>query len=217
MRLSSHIPHRPHPTTAASGFAGRDDPLMRTAEWRRVVRRDALALLGLLAAGATLLAARVPAAASLIGVTAAGLALAALAHAGLRSSERARARALILEGRAVSASPAFDRECRRLRKRCPHLADNLEVIAATADRPRWLVRGSRPLFRVNVVAAVVPQLRELAELLRREHAPLRGVVLVTRLLEEGDSALYGDDPVQLAEILGRIRFALASPPGGRGR
>ncbi len=96
----------------------------------------------------------------------------------------------------------------RLRKRSTRLAVRLEAVAAAAASPKWLVRGSRPLFRLNVVAAVAPQLRDMAELLRGHDPPLRGVALVVRLLEERESPLYGDDPVALAEATRRIRFAL---------
>jgi hypothetical protein len=177
-------------------------------ERRYVVRRYLRGLACLLIAGAGLLGIEAPGAPALIGVTATAVAIAIAVDAGLGASENARARALILEGLTMSASAAFERESRRLRGRSRSLAERLEAVTATVASPRWLVRSSRPLFRLRVVAAVAPQLGDIAELLMREDRPLRGIALVARLLEEGDSPLYGDDPVELAETLRRIRFVL---------
>jgi hypothetical protein len=57
---------------------------------------------------------------------------------------------------------------------------------------------------VNVVAAVTPQLAELATALRKTDSEAAGIAMAGRLLCEGDSPLYGDDIFVLRETLTRI-------------
>jgi hypothetical protein len=63
-----------------------------------------------------------------------------------------------------------------------------------------------------VLAAVEPQLRELARSLHADGAGVRGVALLDRLITSGSSPLYGARVEPLRDELGRIRYLLGSGP-----
>jgi hypothetical protein len=90
------------------------------------------------------------------------------------------------------------------------LAGTIDRIVTTTEHPRWLVRGSRPLFRVDIVAAVAPELTELGTALRNLDCEAAGVAMTQRLLCDGDSPLYGDDIFRLRETVRRIHSHLSS-------
>jgi hypothetical protein len=52
------------------------------------------------------------------------------------------------------------------------------------------------------------ELAATAELIRAESAGLAGLALAERLITDGTSALYGDDPRLLRDELARLRFHL---------
>jgi hypothetical protein len=141
-------------------------------------------------------------------ITAAALVEATLACSLLLAAndERRLARELIIAGRDALPLPVLEWERRHLLDIAyrARLAGSLDRATDLAERPRWLLRGSRPLFRLDIIAAASPQLAELATALRRAHCEAAGVAMTERLLCDGDSPLYGDDPVLLREILGRI-------------
>ena len=119
-------------------------------------------------------------------------------------------RDLIIEGRAIGRLEVLDREWRRLAmpRHRETLARSLENLAATACRPLSLVPGSRPYFNVRVVRPVANELRDVAGLLRRDHASVPGVALAERLLTFPGSPLWTGDGQALAEELARTRYLL---------
>jgi hypothetical protein len=64
-----------------------------------------------------------------------------------------------------------------------------------------------------VLAAVEPQLRDLARLLRTDAAGVRGIALLDRLVTSGTSPLYGTRVAPLRDELGRIRYFLGCDQG----
>jgi hypothetical protein len=58
------------------------------------------------------------------------------------------------------------------------------------------------------VQPVIVQLEEIADLLRADGAPTRGVALAELLLCSPDSALYGSQPDRLRREPGRVRYLL---------
>jgi hypothetical protein len=93
----------------------------------------------------------------------------------------------------------------RLRVR---LARSIEDLAEAADRLHVRPRGPRPIFDVNVVRPLAPQLHELARVLRTDAASVRGVALTEQLMTSGASVLYGADREALRRELGRASYLL---------
>lgn len=89
---------------------------------------------------------------------------------------------LIIGGEDRLPLGAVELEWRRLEdpRHLARLARSLEDMVDTASRPLARIPSPRPLFNVGVVRLVGPQLREIAELLRTDVPPLRGVALVER-------------------------------------
>jgi hypothetical protein len=210
VRVTSR-PTRPikAPVTAA-GLLGNGHPLARASE-RRSSRRRQLAGVGLLLFGGVVVQLAGLASARAL-ITAAALVEAALACSLLlvAKDERRLARELIIMGRGALPLPALAWERHRLLDTTYRyrLAQSVDHVREAAECRRWLLRGSRPLFRVQVVAAVSPELAELARALRRTDCQAAGVALTQRLLCDGTSPLYGEDIARLRETLRRVRSRL---------
>jgi hypothetical protein len=143
----------------------------------------------------------------LVAAVVVGAALAA-AHVALAAAKRDRAIDVILAGRGETALPAVEHERRRLTdpRRRRDLADWLE----TVRRPEpWAAGRVRPLFTAHLIAAVAPDLAELASRLRAGVGDARGIARIERLLSEGGSALYGLEVEPLRSELHRILLLLA--------
>jgi hypothetical protein len=128
----------------------------------------------------------------------------------LLETKRDRCRALIIREGTARGVAAVERECRRLgdpRHRAG-LAHSLERLAETAQRPSHPMPASRPYFNPRVVRPIVPELLELAELIRCETSAVAGVAFVERLLTGPASPLYGTDADALHEHLARARYRL---------
>lgn len=67
-----------------------------------------------------------------------------------------------------------------------------------------------PFYRSHVLAAVEPQLLDVARLLDAEGAGVRGIAMLDRLITSGTSPLYGSRVEPLRDELGRIRYLLGS-------
>jgi hypothetical protein len=117
---------------------------------------------------------------------------------------------LIIGGQDRLPVGVVEREARRLEhpRQLARLADALEDVVDTAGRPLARHPSARPLFNVFVVRPVAPQLREIADLLRADAPPLRGVALVERLITDGLSPLYGANVDALDQELRRARYLL---------
>jgi hypothetical protein len=137
-----------------------------------------------------------------------GFAAAALLR---RQARRDRALDLILEGREALAVAIVQRQCRRLArpKTQRTLGRALEkMIEESLYRPWPMPHSSRPLLHRPLVALLRNEIREVAELLRSGRAAIRGVAFCERLVTNGASPLYGQDPVALRGELGRARALL---------
>jgi hypothetical protein len=183
-------------------------PLARAPDRRGALRRQSVAISALLATAAAGLAAGVPDATAL-------LVAAALVQLGLASAlaidavkERERARDLIAGGCVGSALPSIARERRRLMHRRHRLAKAIDRVRADAARRAWTIRSSRPLFDPRVVVRVLPELEEIASLLRKDAPDAAGIALTQHLLCDGSSPLYGEDPEPLRDALVTIRRRL---------
>jgi hypothetical protein len=121
--------------------------------------------------------------------------------ARVASDERRLARQLILAGRSSLRLAAVERERRRLVKRARRCAHAIDRIRAATENPRWLLRGSRPLFHLHVVVAVAPELARLAAALRADAVHPAGVVMAFDLLTDAQSPLYGEDVQRLRAAL----------------
>jgi hypothetical protein len=64
------------------------------------------------------------------------------------------------------------------------------------------------VYSVRVMAAVAPELQQIAGLLHSNHAALRGIALTARVLRDGASPLYGQDVELLRQELLRLRLLL---------
>ena len=210
MRVTSHLTRPPTEATSAGAVLGADHPLARTLDRLGLLLKQSAVV------GAVLLTASVAGVAGVADVGALIVAAAAVQVAlalGLlivAAQERERARELIIDGRGHLPLAAVERERGRLVSvECRgRLARSLERARELADSSRWLARSSRPLFRLDVVAAVGPQLSDIAALLRRDEVDAAGVALMWRLLHDGASPLYGQDVAALSEALDLVRRRL---------
>jgi hypothetical protein len=210
-RAASNLGHAFEQAAPAARLLGAEHPFVRALELRRVLARQSLTAAGASAIGAAGLA------------YGAGWALPVLVVAGVVqlvlvaglavvvALARERARDLIAEGCEHLPLPLLARQRRRLldRRRRDGLARALDGLVATAERwPR--LRNPRPVFNVRLVREVVPELHEIAALLRLVTGSAPGVALSERLLTSGGSPLYGVEVDDLRSELRRIREALRS-------
>jgi hypothetical protein len=98
---------------------------------------------------------------------------------------------------------------RRERER---IARSLERLLHDAERWYRILPAHRPPPGVQCLRFTASEARDVAELLREEPVPVRGVALTSRLLGDGyASPLYGNDVELLREELHRIRYLLVAP------
>jgi hypothetical protein len=121
-------------------------------------------------------------------------------------------RDLVIDGRGRLPLAALQRELRRLRdpRLQARLARSVEELAHTTDHCHHELGLGPPFYRSHVLAAVEPQLRDLARSLRADGAGVRGVAMLDRLITSGTSSLYGARVEPLRDELGRIRYLLGS-------
>jgi hypothetical protein len=118
---------------------------------------------------------------------------------------------LIVEGRERLPLSVVQRERRRLERPRTRriLARTLELlIEETLQRRKTVGLSSRPLLHPRLAADVRAEIRALAELLRSGEVTVRGVAFCERLLTDGGSPLYGQDPIALRGELHRARALL---------
>ena len=193
---------------------GASHPLV-TALWAtRSTLEQIVALAAVeLAAGGLLLDGRATGLSLLVAASAvqAGLAFRLLV---LAESRRIACLDLLVEGYPPVEIPAVAREWRRLSdpRRRVALARSVERLAEMAGRPSGYLAGARPYFSVRVIRAVVPELRELAALVRADDAPAPGVAFVERLMTCGTSPVYGQATAPLRADLARARYLLMRQP-----
>jgi hypothetical protein len=196
-----------------SAVLGPDHPLTRAIDAVERVRKQSVAVAAVLVGSlADLSAGAVWAAALALSATVVLLGL-IFAIAAFRQRERDRALDLILEGRERVPIAPVQRERRRLgaprTKR--RMACTIEgMLEQTMKPPAPCARSARPFFRVAVVASVADDLHAICQLLRTDHASVRGVALTERLLTDGRSPFYGNEAALLIEELHRIQRAMSA-------
>ena len=191
---------------------GPGHPLARDLESHAAVARDAPTVLAAAACGVVAAIGGEPWGVPVILGAAGALVLLAAAAAILHGRERTHALTLILDGRERLPLPVVERERRRLldaglRERLARSL--LEMIGPEADRTAALTTGTPPMFDIEVLHEVEPEVRRLAEQLRGEPSGARAVALVERLVTSGMSPLYGRDAEVLREELRRLQYLLS--------
>jgi hypothetical protein len=95
--------------------------------------------------------------------------------AGLRVGRRELCLELMVEGRRGLRLACVERERHRLLdpRKTGQLARSIGEIVATAARPVPRVVAARPLFDVRAIRRVMPELRRIASLLRRDGTSLQ--------------------------------------------
>lgn len=131
--------------------------------------------------------------------------------ASLRAQRRELCLELVIAGRERLPLAVVARERQRLDdpRRQARLATSLEQLAAIAVQRRRPRERQRPISNPCVLAAVEPQLRDVAARLRDGGVDLRGVALLDRLVTSGSSPLYGEETGPLRNELARGRCLLA--------
>ena len=206
MHQTSHHFH-PFEEPVARALLGVDDPLVRAMHRQRVRLEQSLVVGVVLSASVAALASGASAALAVVLAAAIVESVLACDAAALRYRIRDRVLVIIAQGRGDLPLCAVARERRRLcdRGHQERLARWLDDIRADARGPRRDPRA-RPIFSPAVIRAVTPHLSAIGTQLRSEHADLRGVAAMERLLVDGASPLYGRDQVVLSEELRRIRY-----------
>jgi hypothetical protein len=134
-----------------------------------------------------------------------------LRWASLREQRSELCLELVIAGRERLPLAVVARERQRLDdpRRQAQLATSLEQLAAIAVQRRRPRERQRPIYNPCVLAAVEPQLRDVAARLRDGGVDLRGVALLDRLVTSGSSPLYGEETGPLRNELARGRCLLA--------
>jgi hypothetical protein len=131
--------------------------------------------------------------------------------ASLRVSRRELCVELIIEGPRGLRLACVERECHRLLdpRKAAQLARSVQEIVETAAHQVPRVAAARPLFDVRVIRPVVPELRQIASLLRADRPSLHGVAAVERLLTSPATPLYGSEVESLRQELWQARYLLS--------
>lgn len=210
MHIASRATHPLQSDRRARVLLGSDHPLVRVLHRTVVAVERSYVVSGLLAGSAVVWLEGVHGALAFLLASAVVQIALACDVAALVSRRRECARDLIIEGRGDLPLEAVQRECRRLEDPAyrEDLAHGLDIIRDAAAHPVSWPPAARPLFRVDVVAAVDRELAEVAVRLRGERAGVRGVAMLERLVTDGTSPLYGDRTRPLREELHRISFLL---------
>lgn len=195
-----------------STVLGPDHPLTRAGESFERVRRQSLVAAAVLLGSIVALSEGAPWAAALaLSATIVLIGLIVVAT-GLNLCKRDRVLDLIIGGREGVPIAAVQRKCERLRapRTQRRIAQTIEGMIEQALNPRTpCPRSARPLFEVAVVASVAGDLRGIGQHLRSEHACVRGVALLDRLLGDGGSLFYGHQAKALREELHRIEYVMS--------
>jgi hypothetical protein len=183
--------------------------------WRAALIRQRRVCAVLLAAGlAAALAGSGPALELALAAGTLTVLYASLGAAASRVEAR-RAVDAIIKGR--ERMPVAAVQCQRRRLLAPRtqtrLSGTLDELLSEALAGGSRARSARPGADPHVIGQVANELRIVIADLRTGTQSARAVALAERLITEGDSVLYGDDPTALRDTLDRIVFLTASPPG----
>jgi len=127
--------------------------------------------------------------------------------AASRSTRRDRALDLIVDGRENVPLAIIQRERQRIaasRTRGTLAAALEAMVEETLDRRVGFARSARPPLDAKLIAALEPEIRETAALLRSDRVSVRAVARTERMLTRGASPLYGSDVAALRTELRRI-------------
>jgi hypothetical protein len=218
-QAASNMGHAFEEAAPAAKLLGAEHPFVRALDLSRVLARQSLATASAFAVGAVSLLCGAGWALPVLVVAGAVQLVLAAGLALVVALARDRARDLIAEGREHLPLLLLARRRRRLldHRRREGLARAFEGVVATAERWPRILRTARPVFNVRLVRQVVPELHEIAALLRLVNRSARGVALSERLLTNGASPLYGAEIDELRSELRRIREALRSGLVAQGR
>jgi hypothetical protein len=197
---------------AAGALLGLGHPLVGLLSACHTTADEIAVVAALQVAGVVLLWASAPHALALT-VAAAAVQLALDVRFGMLTLYRRElCRDLVIDGRGRLPLAALQRELRRLRdpRLQARLARSVEELAHTIDHRRHELGLGPPFYRSHVLAAVEPELRDVARSLHADGAGVRGVALLDRLISSGTSPLYGARVEPLRDELGRIRYLLGS-------
>jgi hypothetical protein len=197
---------------------GDDHPVARAARTRHALAWQLAVTSGLVAACAADVLARGGAAIELLS-SAAVVELGLVGVFAFASSRlHKRARDVIADCGHRIAAAEIDSERTRLasRRHREQLARSLERALYAAEHWHQLSITSRPPPTVRALCGCSKAARDVTSLVRDPRTAVRGVALLDRLVCGGcSSALYAGRPGTLADELGRIRFLLQVPSGGR--
>jgi hypothetical protein len=209
--LQARVPSRPGARDAtAHDLLGVDHPLARAEARVRAlsVQSAAVSSLAVFNSLAWLLE---PAGryAVLLGTAAVVEAVLAVALVLTAHAKRDTIVRLIAEGRGGLPLETVARARRRLLR-----PEHRERLARAVDQMRREVarplRGELPLYSRSVVGSVDRELASVARLLRAPHASADGVAMAQLVLSSESSPLYGSDPEELRQELGRLTFMLGA-------
>lgn len=210
MHLTSHLSHPLNDVASARALLGDDHPLARVSERVGVLRDQSLAVGAVLFASiAALVAGEAAASWFVIAATVVQAAL-GFGAALLAQTRHDCVLDVIIDGHGSLPLIAVQRQRRRLHDPAHRafLARWLDGLRHDAQRPTPTLPNARPVYSARVIAAVAPDLQQIAGLLHSSHARLRGIALTERTLRDGTSPLYGQDVELLRQELHRIRLLL---------
>jgi hypothetical protein len=201
---------------AAERLLGQEHPLVKLLRARRTATEQLLVANVAAAAGVGLLLGGLP-----VGLAVIIGAIPLQLYFGirllvLRERRRETCDELIVAGSAPQSLATMEQEGKRLAnaRHRRQLAGSIEQIAAITRGTYRLPPSAAPHFNVHLTANVLPELDQIAALLRSETADIGGVVLVERLLSSAGSPLYGTSEPALREELARVRYRLQASDHG---
>ena len=195
MTPTSRRRHSQSGSSTAEALLGADHPLTRALERQRVTIEHAVVVGALQSASAiALLAGMADAVSLVVGAAVVAVALASRA-AMLATTGRFEVLDLISKGGGELPIPTVVQTRARLldRNHRRQLTASLRTLRVASQEPSQAYPPTRVLLNARVATAVASELNEIAELLQTDHASLRGIALMERLLTDATSPLFGKD------------------------
>jgi hypothetical protein len=207
--------HPSHPLSAdrrADALLGPHHPFVLVSDRLDVLAEQSLVIAAVLSVSIFLLVAGLSGAVWLVLASAVAQVRFACVFALVAERKHELVLNLIIQGRGDLPLVAIERQRRRIlgQEHREQLAQWLDAVRREAEHPIQRPAFARPMYSARVIAAVAPDLAEIARLLRSDDPGLRGVARTQRLLSDGTSALYGQEIDALHQEVRGIRFLLES-------